>query len=95
MNICHKCKKEITVDKMIGRKDVCPFCNAELRCCLNCRYYDPAVYNQCRETQADRVLDKDRSTFCDYFVFRDTRPDDSAKGGKEAARDKLEALFKK
>ena len=95
MNACHKCKKEVKVDKITGRKDVCPFCSAELRCCLNCRHYNPAVYNQCRETQADRVLDKDRSTFCDYFAFRDSLSDDTTKEGKGAARDKLEALFKK
>ena len=95
MKICHLCKKEVKIDKIIGRKDVCPFCNSELRCCLNCRYYDQGVYNQCRETQADRVLEKDRSTFCDYFIFRESLPDDGTNKSKETARDKLEALFTK
>lgn len=79
---------------MIGRKDTCPCCDADLRCCLNCRFFDGRVYNQCRESQAERVLDKDRSNFCEYFIFRD---DDSEREptAKQAARDKLETLFKK
>jgi hypothetical protein len=61
---------------------------------LNCAHYDPAFHNQCRETQADRVVDKDRPNFCEYFapsgdsVRRQT-------AGPADARSKLEALFKK
>ena len=79
---------------MIGRKDMCPFCNTDLRCCLNCRFYDARVYNQCRESQAERVLDKDRSNFCDYFLFRDTESGGEYEG-KQTARDRLDSLFKK
>jgi len=95
MKTCYKCKKEIRINKIVGRKDVCPFCQADLRCCLHCRHYDLSLYNQCRESQADRVLDKERSNFCDYFSFWDSRADDRTKNSKETARDKLEALFKK
>ncbi len=94
MKICHKCKKELIIDFTIGRKDACPFCASDLRCCLNCRHYDADVYNQCRETQADRVLDKDRSNFCDYFNFKDSALDDKPKYGKDPARKKLDDLFK-
>ena len=94
MKRCHQCRKEVVVQKVIGRKDTCPFCGAELRCCVNCRFYDAQVYNQCRESQAERVLEKDRSNFCDYFSFREaeTEPEPAA---KQSARDKLESLFKK
>lgn len=78
---------------MVGRKETCPFCGADLRCCLNCRFYDERIYNQCRETQAERVLDKDRSNFCDYFVFRDVDAG-QAPEAKQSARDKLASLFK-
>jgi hypothetical protein len=53
------------------------------------------LYNQCRESQAERVLDKDRSNFCDYFSFHEYCSDAKAKEGGETTRDKLEALFKK
>jgi len=95
MKTCYKCKKELRIDKIVGRKDACFFCLADLRCCLNCRHYDQSLYNQCRESQADRVLDKERSNFCDLFSFNESRPDVKTKEGKETTRDNLEALFKK
>jgi len=93
MKICYQCHKDVAVQKIVGRKDVCPGCGSELRCCLNCRFYNERAYNQCGETQADRVLDKDRSNFCDYFVFRDADSGQEPEG-KQTARDKLLSLFK-
>ncbi len=93
MKICYRCQNEVAVPKIVGRKDVCSRCGAELRCCLNCRFYDERAYNQCRETQAERILDKDRSNFCDYFVFRDANSGQEPEG-KQTTRDKLESLFK-
>lgn len=94
MKVCHHCRKEVVIPKVIGRKDACPFCDTDLRCCLNCLFYDARVYNQCRESQAERVLDKDRSNFCEYFVFGDADPE-RAPVIKQTAKDKLESLFKK
>ncbi len=94
MKLCHKCKNEINVPKVVGRKDICPLCRADLRGCPNCRHYDPNYYNQCRESQAERVLDKDRSNFCDYFKFRDSAPEGITKGDNESIRKKLDGLFK-
>jgi hypothetical protein len=94
MQICHQCRKPVNVLKLIGRKDTCPFCNAELRCCLNCRFYDARVYNQCRESQAERVLEKDRSNFCEYFVYGENISESDAPG-QASAKDKLESLFRK
>ena len=76
-----------------GRADTCSKCGKDTRVCKNCEFFDPAVNNQCHETQADRVVEKERSNFCDYF-----KP--STRGGSGAAsRDSLksaaEALFKK
>jgi len=83
----------------VGRRDACPTCSAELRSCRHCRFYDPTAYNACHEPQAERVLDKERANFCDYFVFAS-----GARGATEApgpassgaaARAKLDALFRK
>ena len=95
MRICHKCKKELHIQNKVGRKDTCPSCGADLRVCRNCRFYDPGAYNQCHETQAERVVDKDRSNFCDYFVFRDSVPGIGRDEKKQDAKTKLEHLFKK
>jgi hypothetical protein len=94
MKICFRCLKEVAIKAPPTRNDVCPFCRADLRCCINCAFYDERSYNQCREPQAERVLEKERSNFCDYFRFNEstTEPD----GTKTAfVRDKLEALFNK
>lgn len=93
-HFCHHCKKEVQITDRVGRGDTCPFCNADAHCCLNCTFYDISAYNDCREPNAERVLDKDRANFCDYFEFAQDR-----KGGlpsKELdAKAKLEALFTK
>ncbi|MGZ6210572.1 MAG: hypothetical protein ACXWL9_10545 [Syntrophales bacterium] len=94
MTICQKCKNEINVPKIVGRKDTCPRCQADLRCCLNCRHYAPSYYNQCRESQAERVLDKDRANFCDYFKFKDSVSQGMTEGDKGTVRKKLDDLFK-
>lgn len=95
--ICHSCKKEIPVVDRIGRRDECPHCHADLHVCLNCQFYDPAVYNECHESNAERVLEKDRSNYCDYFSTGTGLPRSSAPAANPAdeARHKLESLFKK
>lgn len=78
----------------IGRREVCSGCGKDLHVCRNCRFYDPQAYNACREPQAERVIDKDRSNFCDYFVFQETVPDADASEAKPSAKDRLAAIFK-
>lgn len=93
MNVCHKCRKEIADDFFVGRQSQCPSCGADLHCCLNCFFYEPGAYNDCREPQAERVLDKDRSNFCDFFSFKGGAK--SSGPAASDAKDKLENLFKK
>jgi hypothetical protein len=98
MKICHSCGKDVEVKKDLGRKETCPFCRADLRCCLNCTFHDPASYNACRESQAERVLEKDRSNFCEYFLYKnssiDKEPNKEPNKTGQKAFDKLNALFK-
>lgn len=77
----------------IGRQELCPFCSADLHCCRNCTFYDVGAYNNCREPQAERVLDKTRSNFCDFFSFKQSA--EKSEGKVLNTKDKLEALFKK
>ncbi len=89
---CFKCQKEVPVLGTLGRRDECPFCRADLHVCKNCIHYDSKAYNECHETQADRVVEKERSNFCDFFA-----PGASSLAGEK--KDNLmaaaEALFKK
>jgi len=95
MKLCHHCKKEIKLDSFIGRQEQCPFCSADLHCCLNCTFYEHGAYNNCREPPAERVLDKTHSNFCDFFRFRQTNDKPTEKQDVSNAGDKLETLFKK
>lgn len=93
---CYKCGTEqvLSSNAFVGRKEECASCRCDLHCCLNCAHYDKAAYNQCRESQAERVLDKDRSNFCDYFRFADRTAGQSAADPKTLAKKKLDDLFK-
>ncbi len=94
---CAFCRGILNIKGKVGRRDTCPHCHRDLRCCKQCKYYDPNAYNECREVSAERIVDKERANFCDYFQIR------GSKGGGRSgrsnrtrdAREALEALFKK
>ncbi len=65
--VCHACSAGLDFEDPIGRSARCARCGGELRCCLNCRFHDLSSYNECAEPSAERVLEKDRANFCDYF----------------------------
>ncbi len=92
---CYKCNKPLseTFKVMLGRRDSCPSCMTDIRCCRMCIHYDANSYNECRESSADRVQDKEKANFCDYFklVSVGTNPDQA----RLDALAKAAALFKK
>ena len=90
---CARCGNEVGPGPF-GRRDTCSTCGAELHACVQCDFYAPGQYNDCREPQAERVLDKERSNFCDFFRPSGKGPTSSV-DPKEEARKKLEALFRK
>lgn len=93
---CYFCKKKLELPDQVGRRDDCSYCGADLHICYNCKFYDKASYNECKEPQAERVVDKEKSNFCDYFSpqsFSDQ--DSSGLNAADEAKKKLEALFKK
>ncbi|MDO8527137.1 MAG: hypothetical protein Q7T03_05545 [Deltaproteobacteria bacterium] len=92
MSLCAFCQKEVSLSGTVGRRDVCPHCDADLHCCFQCHFYNPDVHHECTEPQADYVSEKEKANFCDYFRF-----DPHAKvkvADKEAQKAKLDALFK-
>ena len=91
---CFHCGRPTEVKERIGFRDMCPKCDRALHVCFNCDFYDAAFNNQCREPQAERVVDKDRANFCEYFVPR-TATERRLPPPPNDARAKLEALFKK
>jgi hypothetical protein len=95
MKICHRCGREVRLTSGLQRTDPCPVCHSDLKCCLNCRFFDPGYSNQCREPQVEPVLEKDKANFCELFQFRETSAigQPAASGGAQAEKDRARAAF--
>lgn len=87
---CYNCSQELGATDL-GRQDSCPSCGRDTHVCKNCEHFDPSFNNECKESQAERVVDKEKSNFCDWFKTR------SSAGGVGTNRDDLksaaDALF--
>jgi len=90
---CAFCGYKLNIDTKLMKSDVCPQCSRDLRCCRQCKFYDHHAYNDCKEVMAERIVDKERSNFCDHFVLRGSSQQKSNR--EEDARKALEALFTK
>jgi len=86
----------IEVRERVGFRDECGSCGRALHVCRNCGFYDTSYNNACRETQAERVVDKERFNFCEYFApGSGTSASTAGAQTKSSAQKSLEALFKK
>lgn len=100
MRFCYACGAEYAEREQPGFSATCPRCPAYLHCCRNCKFHSPGMHNDCRETQAELVADKEARNVCEFFLFAD-RPARAGAGAPDggdraaAARAKLEALFRK
>lgn len=95
---CFKCRNElemiVKVGVKVGRLDACPHCGAYMHVCKNCRFYDPNVHNECLETQADFIRDREESNFCAHFEFKQRNEAPEADHSADLAKAKLDDLFK-
>ncbi len=90
--VCHACNRSQSFVDIVPFRADCEGCAADLHVCLNCRFHDRYVDNECREDAADPVSVKDRRNLCEYFKAKNidgTDADDAA----TAAKAKLAALF--
>lgn len=90
---CFQCGKITDFIDAIGIRDECEHCHADAHCCKNCEFYDVKVYNECRETSAEVVREKERANFCDYFKLG--RQGKNAVLERDQLRAAAEALFKR
>ena len=67
---CFHCGNEIFYTDRVGIREECEKCKSDVHCCRNCAFYDPKVYNECKEPQAEVIREKDRANVCDYFRKR-------------------------
>lgn len=91
---CYKCQSDtgLSAGTSISRSEDCNSCSADLRCCRMCEFYDTKSYNECREPSADRILEKEKANFCDYFKLGNS---EDAASNKNDIMAQANALFKK
>jgi len=94
MKACHFCGGELDLPAGVARTDSCSRCHSDLKCCRNCRFFDPAFNNQCREPQAEWTPDKEKANFCEFFEFLE-KGAAAAESSKKDARSAFDALFGK
>ncbi len=92
---CHQCNKQVKLEHKISFREECPYCLADLHICLNCQLYDESAYNECREPSAERVRDKERNNYCEYFDPSGENKKSGSSEERSAQIKAAEALFKK
>ena len=89
--VCWKCGESLAeLLYPFRRNDECPACHADVHVCRMCEFYDPSMGDSCREPIADKVTDKERANFCDYYR---AKPGAYRASEDAAAREELNALF--
>ena len=69
-------------------------CGADLRCCLNCRFYAADAPNECAEPNAERVLDKEKRTYCEYYEIGSREAGQQDDTGRASAHQQFDDLFR-
>lgn len=106
--MCRACGTDLGGVERVGRRDTCSRCGVDLHSCRQCRFHDLRAYNECAEPQAERVLDKNRGNFCEYFTPADpsrsaisravgaaTPAAANAEKTAPSAREELDRLFRR
>jgi hypothetical protein len=93
---CYKCGKSLSLETgaIIGRSEECQHCSTDVRVCKNCKHYNEKAYNGCNEPQSERVVDKERRNFCDYFYLVGGTSTSQKEDSQDDVKAKLDALFK-
>lgn len=91
---CFRCGHSLAALPLpLSRQDQCPECSHYLHVCRMCRHFDPRVPKQCREDDAEEVMDKEKPNFCDWFEATAGRYDAGRAGAASRAEAQLAALF--
>ncbi len=78
----------------VYRTTLCDSCGKELKTCTNCRHYAPGAANDCREPVSEKVMEKDRANFCDWFTpAEDAGAGKGGPGPGDGARSAFNSLF--
>lgn len=69
---CYKCNSPVDyeLNKKVSRSAECPKCKTSLKCCKMCVFFELTSYNECKEPVAERIIEKEKPNFCDYFMMQ-------------------------
>jgi len=86
MPFCVFCDAELAADFRVMRNTRCPRCDAYLHACVQCRFHEPTLHNQCLEPEAEFVRDRQKANFCEFFELVGGPAAGRAAGRGEASR---------
>jgi hypothetical protein len=72
----------------------CSKCRSDLHCCKNCRHFDSAANNECRQPVPARIVSKTKGNSCSLFAAQLKQEQQQEAGGHRDARSAFDALFK-
>jgi len=91
--ICFSCQSENKVVDRLGFRDSCISCFNDLHVCKTCHFYDPKSYNDCSEPAADRVSEKEKRNFCEFYQIKSHGLGAEKNPTRDVLRAQAEALF--
>ena len=92
--ICYRCGASLeSLSLPLSRQDECPSCTVYVHVCRMCKYYDPQVPKQCREDDAEEVIEKERVNFCEWFKPGTDVFDAQRYAKEQQAKNALSGLF--
>ncbi len=72
----------------------CGKCRGDLHCCKNCKNFDAAAHNECRQVVPARIAVKTKGNSCALFAAQLKQEQQQEAGGHRDARSAFDALFK-
>lgn len=91
---CYRCGASLAALSLpFSRQDECPQCQNYLHICRMCVHFDSGVPRQCREDDAEEVLEKERLNFCDWYQPSESAFDVDRGQAENDARAALNDLF--
>ena len=91
--VCWKCDASLADVLMpFSRLSKCKSCKSDLHVCRICKFYNTRVSNSCRETIAEKVINKTRANYCGYFQATNNAYK-SADESADLSKASLESLF--
>ena len=94
MKSCYTCRSAWDLKTQPGFRATCDSCGMYWHCCMNCRFYDSAQPNGCRNPGVELVADKEKANFCEEFMLADRGGDGATvKSDSRGSKRSFDALF--